>query len=169
MMKYVDSKVTFSEIPDEVTLCISISGCKIHCKECHSSYLWENKGIELTNDELDRLIDSNEGISCICLMGGNQYIKEINSLFAHIMIKYPNLKKAWYSGEDLIYSLKKVSILCLDYIKVGSYISTLGGLDCTNTNQRFYKIDMVSTENSRKHELVLTDLTYKFNKLNQTK
>ena len=32
-MKYQYAKVTFQEIPDEITLCIAISGCKVHCKD----------------------------------------------------------------------------------------------------------------------------------------
>jgi len=166
-LKYIDSKVTFSEVPDEVTLCISISGCQIHCKDCHSKYLWENKGIDLTIEELDRLILYNSGITCICILGGNQDYEWLNKIFTHIMVKYPNIKRAWYSGEDLITSINKTSLLVLDYIKVGSYINSMGGLNNINTNQRFYKIDMVRTENMNKNEIVLTDLTYKFNKLNQ--
>lgn len=167
-LKYIDSKVTFSEVPDEVTLCISISGCQIHCKNCHSKYLWEDKGTVLTINEIDRLILYNKGITCICIMGGNQDEESLDRIFSHIMIKYPQLKKCWYSGEDLEISIEKVSLLLLDYIKVGSYIQQLGGLDSKNTNQRFYKVDMIQTENNNKNELVLTDLTYKFNKLNQT-
>lgn len=168
MLKYIDNKVTFSEVPNEITLCISISGCQIHCKDCHSKYLWEDKGTNLTINELDRLILNNNGITCVCIMGGNQDNKSLNTLFSHIMIKYPNIKKCWYSGEDLILSFNKVSLLLLDYVKVGSYIDELGGLDNKNTNQRFYKIDTIQTNNNNKNELVLTDLTYKFNKLNIT-
>ena len=44
MLKYVDTKVTFSEVPDEISLCISISNCPNHCKGCHSPYLAEDIG-----------------------------------------------------------------------------------------------------------------------------
>ena len=46
-MKYQYAKVTFQEIPDEITLCIAISGCKIHCKDCNQKNLWKDKGKEL--------------------------------------------------------------------------------------------------------------------------
>lgn len=39
MLKYVDTAIVFSEIPDEVTLAINISGCPNKCKNCHSQYL----------------------------------------------------------------------------------------------------------------------------------
>lgn len=32
MVKYTDIQVTFREIPDEITLCINISGCPNHCE-----------------------------------------------------------------------------------------------------------------------------------------
>ena len=48
MMKYVDVKEVFAEIPDEITLAISISGCPIHCPGCHRQYLWADVGEPLT-------------------------------------------------------------------------------------------------------------------------
>lgn len=52
MLKYTDTRVTFSEVPDEVTLCINISGCLCHCEWCHSAsyhgYKWKYKE-DITN------------------------------------------------------------------------------------------------------------------------
>ena len=70
-MKYVDAKVVFQEIPDEITLAISISGCTIHCAGCHSKYLWDDIGELLTIDSLKQLIEKNSGITCVCFMGGD--------------------------------------------------------------------------------------------------
>ena len=47
-MKYADSKVVFSEVPDEITLAISISNCPGTCKGCHSPWLREDIGEPLT-------------------------------------------------------------------------------------------------------------------------
>ena len=69
MIKYVDTLVTFSEVPDEITLCINISNCICHCKNCHSSYLAEDIGEELTFKALDTLIKNNNGITCVAFMG----------------------------------------------------------------------------------------------------
>lgn len=44
MLKYVDARVVFQEIPDEITLAINISNCPCHCKGCHSQYLAEDIG-----------------------------------------------------------------------------------------------------------------------------
>ena len=42
--------ITFSEVPDEISLCINISNCPIKCPDCHSKFLWENIGKEITDE-----------------------------------------------------------------------------------------------------------------------
>lgn len=78
MLKYVDTKVTFSEIPDEITLCISLSNCPCHCKGCHSSYLADDIGEILTFSRIVRLLEQNQGASAICFMGGDNDPKLVN-------------------------------------------------------------------------------------------
>ena len=70
-MKYTDTMVTFSEVPDKISLCINISGCPNRCPGCHSPELWEDIGTELNEDSLTKLINKNEGITCVCFMGGD--------------------------------------------------------------------------------------------------
>ena len=52
MLKYVDTKVTFAEVPNEISLCINISNCPCKCPNCHSSYLAEDIGTALSEDQL---------------------------------------------------------------------------------------------------------------------
>ena len=59
-MKYCETAITFSEVPDEVTLCINISNCPCHCKGCHSAYLAEDIGEELTFEVLQTPIQKTE-------------------------------------------------------------------------------------------------------------
>ena len=59
MVKYLETAVTFEEIPDEVTLAINISNCQNHCEGCHSPWLREDVGEELTPEVLNGLIDKN--------------------------------------------------------------------------------------------------------------
>lgn len=77
MLKYAYTKVVFSEIPDEITLGISLTGCTIHCPYCHSKELWEDTGTSLTIEELDRLLDKNKGITCLLLLGGEHDIDSL--------------------------------------------------------------------------------------------
>ena len=150
MLKYITTAITFAEIPDEITLCINITGCPLQCKGCHSPFLWEDTGEFLTIEMLDYLICKNNGISCICFMGGIQEPEYINELAFFIRNKYPKLKIAWYSG--LSEFSNNVNLNNFDYIKIGPYIEEKGGLSNPNTNQKLYKI--IGTN--------LEDITYKF-------
>lgn len=137
MLKYVDTKVTFSEVPDEITLCINISGCPCNCKGCHSSYLAEDIGTPLYISELNQLVLKNKGITCVAFMGGDAEPFEINVL-AKAIKDNTNLKVAWYSGRQEL--SKDIDIKNFDYIKLGPYIAEFGPLNSKTTNQRFYKV-----------------------------
>lgn len=137
MLKYVDTKIVFQEIPDEITLAINISNCPCHCKNCHSSYLAEDIGEELNSHSLKRLIDNNKGITCISFMGGDSNPSDINALAMWVKIYYP-LKVAWYSGRQEL--SKDIRLWNFSYIKLGPYMKDKGALDNVNTNQRFYKV-----------------------------
>ena len=102
MVKYVDTLVTFAEFPNEISLCINISGCPNHCPGCHSSYLAQDIGEVLNKESLFRLIEENKGISCVGLMGGDQAPNTINWLAKCIKEQYPKLKVGWYSGRNTL-------------------------------------------------------------------
>lgn len=138
MLKYVDAKVVFAEVPDEVTLAINISNCPCQCKGCHSSYLAQDIGTELTFSELRRLIKHNIGISCIAFMGGDSEPKRIDALASFVTNHY-QLKVAWYSGRQEL--SKEIDLQNFDFIKLGPYIEELGPLNSRTTNQRFYKVN----------------------------
>ncbi len=137
-MKYVDVKEVFAEIPDEITLAISISGCPIQCKGCHSQYLWEDTGQELTPEVLSTMLDQHFGVSCICFMGGDQDPEGINRL-AHWVKDNSKVKVAWYSGRVKLAS--QIELANFDYLKIGPYDETCGPLNVRTTNQRFYRVD----------------------------
>lgn len=136
MIKYVDTKVVMSEVPDEITLAINLSNCPCHCKGCHSSYLAEDIGKELTLERLHFLAIDNDGITTIAFMGGDNDPKRINRLAKYIKERL-DLKVAWYSGRQEL--SKDIDLENFDYIKLGPYIEELGGLNNPNTNQRMYK------------------------------
>lgn len=137
-MKYVDVKEVFAEIPDEITLAISISGCPIQCKGCHSQYLWEDTGQELTPEVLSTMLDQHFGVSCICFMGGDQDPEGINRL-AHWVKDNSKVKVAWYSGRVKL--APQIELANFDYLKIGPYDEACGPLNVRTTNQRFYRVD----------------------------
>ena len=159
MIKYTDTQIGFREFPGEISLLINISNCHWHCPGCHSPELWEDIGTELTKEELDNLIKSNEGITCVGFMGGEE--KEINELASFIKNKYPELKVGVYSGG---YSVAHFDFSVLDYIKIGAYMEEYGPLNNPNTNQKMFKLVVNSSSfiKDKNRFKEMKDITYKF-------
>lgn len=155
-MKFVDTKVVFREVPDEVTLAVNISGCPVRCPGCHSSYLTKDIGELLDEQSLARLIKGNAGITCVSFMGGDADPLYIKSLALWVHRTYPELKTSWYSGRGL--EQARDVIPELDFIKVGPYVDEFGPLDSETTNQRFYRIFHEAGGDR------LEDLTFRFRK-----
>lgn len=158
MLKYLNTQITFSEIPDEICLCINITGCEQNCKGCHSPWLREDIGEDLNIESLYNLINKNKGITCVCFMGGDQDPAEISNLAFAVKLRsdYP-YKTAWYSGKQHIPD--ELNVSDFDYIKVGPYTEELGGLDNPNTNQKMYEVCKVS---KLPEKFILKDITNKF-------
>ena len=154
MLKYVDTLVGFAEVPDEISLCIEISNCPCHCTNCHSSYLAEDIGEPLDLQHLTNLIDSNKGITCVCIMGGDANPSEVDDIAQDIKEYYPNLKVGWYSGRD--YISKDINLENFNYIKYGHYDENKGPLNSKTTNQVMLEIDIVGNKVLKK------DITSKF-------
>ena len=154
MLKYIDTKVTFSEVPDEISLCINISNCPCHCEGCHSPYLADDIGEPLDLQHLTDLIDSSRGISCVCIMGGDANPSEVDDIAQDIKEYYPELKVAWYSGRQEL--SKEIELENFNYIKLGPYIKDKGPLNCRTTNQVMLEIDVIQGKVFKK------DITAKF-------
>lgn len=151
MLKYLNTQVTFAEVPDEITLCINITGCKNGCKNCHSSYLAEDIGNPLNKIVLSKLLEDNKGISCVSFMGGDRDTIHIVALASWIKT-HTNLKVAWYSGRQELSDIVARQLRWFDYIKLGPYREEFGPLNSRTTNQRMYKV----------HDCELEDITSKF-------
>ena len=135
-MKYKSVEILFSEVPDEVSLGISISGCPNQCPDCHSKFLWEDEGFLINENVLDNLILRHSGITCICILGGDQDPNYIKNLCKYIKGQHSNLKVCWYSGKT---KLADDSILqYLDYLKLGPFRKECGPLTDEHTNQKFF-------------------------------
>lgn len=153
-MKYVDAKVVFREVPDEVTLAINISNCPVKCPGCHSQYLTRDIGEILDKVSLRALIDRNPGVSCVSFMGGDADPAGVRELSQWVHSACPGMKTCWYSGRGL--DNAEPYLDALDFVKVGPYIDEYGPLDVPTTNQRFYAIEHTADGT------VLTDITERF-------
>lgn len=137
-MYYSYPQQTFQEVPGEITLALSISGCPLRCKNCHSQETYpEDYGSKLTKEELDKLLKKFRHTSCVLFYGGEWNMKELTSFINHI--KEKGIKVCLYTGRELPY-FKVDFVQTLDYIKVGRYRERKGNLSSPTTNQRFYEV-----------------------------
>lgn len=134
MIKYVSSQVTFLELPTEISLSLSISNCQNRCRGCHSVFLREDIGTELTDEELEKLIRQNDGITAVLLLGEGKDKERLTTIAETIRKRY-KLKVGLYSGRK---EVEEEIWNAFDYVKVGAYIEHLGALDSVTTNQRLY-------------------------------
>lgn len=148
MIKYKDSYVVFEEIPNKISLALNITNCQNNCIGCHSPELRLNNGIELNEDELDRLIERNYGINCVLFMGEGKDIDRLLNLAKYLKSKY-EISVAVYSGRD---EVENIFFDVFDYVKVGRYDSNYGPLNSKTTNQKLYRV--INEE--------ITDITYLF-------
>lgn len=148
MLKYVNYDIVTAEVPDEITLAIEISNCPCHCEGCHSDFLAQDIGDELTYDVIHSLLLENKGVTCIALMGGDGDYDSLCELLK--LLYWLPQKRCWYTGRTVDYlrglddthnEIFSNIIRYLDYIKIGPYIPTKGGLAQTTTNQKFYKLN----------------------------
>ena len=142
-------------------LAINITNCPCRCPGCHSQFLWEDIGTPLTKEELDRLIDENKGITCVCFMGGDKSPDDVLELAEWLKNsqKHKDLKVGWYSGKDSYYD--NISFKWFDYIKLGHYDEELGGLDKKTTNQRLFKLTHEDLDDGVK-KILFDDITSRF-------
>lgn len=153
MLKFHNCDIVFSEIPDEVTLAINITGCPHRCAGCHSPWLWEDTGEALNEGSLTAMLERySAGITCVCFMGGDSHPEAVARLAEFVKKKNTRLKTGWYSGKEEL--PEDFSMAGFDFIKLGGYLKQPGGLNSPGTNQRLYRIE----NNTR------TDITHLFHK-----
>lgn len=139
MFNYSNPQIVLQEVPGEISLAISISGCNLKCKGCHSSHTWDKDyGERLTKISLNNLIKKNKHISCVLFYGGEWNIDYLKELFLHIKIHFEDLKIALYTGREFNF-FKEEDISSLDYLKTGPYKASNGPLRDLNTNQKFFQ------------------------------
>lgn len=137
MLKCLYYKEVFTEIPGEISLGISLSGCKIHCKGCHSKELWKDEGIPFTMESALKMLEEHEGVTCFLVFGGEHDIDTLMEIFKNMSTK---IKTAWYCGLKKIPDDKKDIINYLNFVKIGPYDFSKGDLTKSTTNQRLYEI-----------------------------
>ena len=127
------TSVVMEEIPDRVSLAVDISNCRGNCVGCHSPFLKQDVGEELTAEIIDRLVADNFGVNCFLFLGEGQDPLAILSLAAHV--RELGLDVALYSGRE---EVEDEFWEAFDYLKLGPYRPECGPLNKRTTNQRLY-------------------------------
>ena len=139
MLRCYSYDIVCQEIPDEITLAVNISCCPNRCSGCHSPWLWEDAGEEMTEEMLVTLIGRySSAVTCFCFMGGDADPFEVQRLAQCVRKEFPHLRTAWYSGKERIPDGFDIS--SMDYIKIGPYIAEKGGLKSRETNQVLFRV-----------------------------
>jgi len=136
-MYYYNFQVVLQEVPGEISLCFSISGCNLHCEGCHSPFLWkEDNGNLLTENAYTSLLNKYKNLAtCVLFMGGEWHESELIKMLQKA--KDYNLKTCLYTGEEVVSEEIKKH---LTFLKTGKWEHKLGGLEKNNTNQNFINV-----------------------------
>lgn len=136
-MNYSDIEIVFQEVPGEISICFTITGCKLQCKGCHSPHLWkEENGKELTLDKYLEILNKYNGFaSCVLFMGGEWFLPELMTYLK--IAKEKGFKTCLYTGETKV--VQKL-LSELTWLKTEPWIQNLGGLESEFTNQKFIEI-----------------------------
>lgn len=141
-MKLFSNEITYTEVPNLICRSFSISNCGGNCPNCHSPWLKDDLGEEFTDKMLMNFISMDDGeVDCYVFLGDGQEPKRMIELLK--ICKENNLKTCLYVGKN---TTKWKYLRYLDYIKLGSYIEDLGGLNCKTTNQVMYKIENITNQ-----------------------
>ena len=139
MIHFSDLQIVLQEVPGEISLCISATGCPLRCQGCHSPFLWKKgSGTPLTDERFISEIERYRGmITCVLFMGGEW---DMDDLLHKLQIaRTYSLHTCLYTGleENQVPLLLKKE---LTWLKTGPWIASLGGLSSPTTHQRFIEV-----------------------------
>ncbi|MBT1063411.1 anaerobic ribonucleoside-triphosphate reductase activating protein [Bowmanella sp. Y26] len=130
-------QICFQEVPDQVSLAFSVTGCPLRCSGCHSQDSWDPKVGEALTPARFRVYLSRYQhlIDCVLFFGGEWHPDALQTLLdiAH----QQGLKTCLYTGMDKVPARLTRR---LDYLKTGRWLANRGGLSSPNTNQRFMEL-----------------------------
>lgn len=133
-LRYVCHTVGTLEVPDEISLIYTVSGCPLRCPGCHSADLRNpNLGQWLDPQTLAVTLDRYAGLAtCLCFLGGEWMPDALIELLQIARMK--DFATCLYTGME---SIDDAIAVHLDYLKLGPFVAARGGLERPGTNQRF--------------------------------
>jgi anaerobic ribonucleoside-triphosphate reductase activating protein len=139
-----DFQVVLQEVPGEVSLCFSISGCPLQCKGCHSPFLWkEGSGTILSHEHFESTLNQYSKLAtCVLFMGGEWHEEELVDFLK--LSSEKKYKTCLYTGEEKV---SETILNQLTWLKTGKWEQHLGGLNSKSTNQKFIDVKTNKTLN----------------------
>lgn len=133
-LRYVCHTVGTLEVPGEISLIYTISGCPLRCPGCHSADLRNPRlGTVLDAAALSHALSQYRGLAtCVCFLGGEWQPGPLAELLD--LARCEGFATCLYTGRNYVDDFLAAR---LDYVKLGPYVAELGGLDDSRTNQRF--------------------------------
>ncbi|MFC0445426.1 anaerobic ribonucleoside-triphosphate reductase activating protein [Pseudidiomarina halophila] len=136
-MRFSAKDIVFQEVPGEVALAYTITGCTVGCKGCHSVDSWPaDRGERLTRQSFTNELDRYAGlITAVLFLGGEWHQDALIELLDVAISR--GLRTCLYTGLDTVPALVQRR---LTYLKTGPWRAERGGLASATTNQRFYDL-----------------------------
>ena len=142
-MEIITRSIVTQEVPGEISIALAVWGCPMNCKGC--SWSEQNKATDhytLEEEDFRKQLDVNEGfVTCITFLGG-EWCEDLVKYLG--MAQEYGYKTCLYTGRDDVSEEVKSK---LNYLKVGKYVESLGGLDSPTTNQKFINLDTGEVQN----------------------
>ncbi len=137
VLRFSQMDIVLQELPGEISICFSFTGCPLRCKGCHSPFLWKgSNGTKLTAKLYIDILSRYQGFAtAVIFMGGEWSERHLEMLL--ITAKSMGYKTCLYTG---LTTVSRALLSNLDYIKTGPYVEELGGLSSKTTNQRMYEV-----------------------------
>ena len=139
----IDSGITLTEIPNQVSMFFEIGNCSTHCEGCHSQELWDTNPCKdmVSPEEILQRIGLYSGyITAVLFMGGQrnhidfeQFVEQVIGPSSKVMPV--GIYMGDWEKNDLLLAFRYCR-----WIKLGKYERDLGGLDKKETNQRFIEV-----------------------------
>jgi len=143
-MNYHQFEIVLQEVPGEISLCFTITGCSLQCEGCHSPFLWKTEnGMLLSVKEFEKKLNQYLGFaSCVLFMGGEWHEENLVELLK--IAHQKNYKTCLYTGQN---SVSQSLLKELTWLKTGKWIPQNGGLNNPKTNQKFIHVKTNTTLN----------------------
>ena len=152
MLYYTEVCLSPHEVPNHNSLCIYISGCVNRCVACHYPLLQQPDYGDVLSENYENIVALYSSYAtCICFLGEGKNTREEHEEFENMVVyaRQQGLKTCLYCGRDtIIESWMEI----FDYVKIGSFQKSRGGLDSPTTNQKMLE----------KTAYEYSDITYKF-------